>query len=121
MKKKTNWKQVIFIIGVIAMIIGIVDPLEGSVVILAGSVLVALSTFLTEDRYWKIFLSLFIMIVIGVFFLFYLSSLGGFGGTSKLSVWWGILIIPYPIGWLITIVMLIVRIVKKTDAESSDR
>jgi hypothetical protein len=105
--KNINWLKVIFITGFIALIIGILDPLEGSVVILAGSVLVALSSFLAHNRYWKIFLLTFIMIAIGVFFLFYLSSLGGFGGTSNLSWWYGTLILPYPIGWIIAIVFSI--------------
>jgi multisubunit Na+/H+ antiporter MnhB subunit len=113
MKKKTIWTRVIYIIGIIALIIGAIDPLEGSVVIASGSALVALSTYLTHDRHWKIFLISLIMILIGVFFLFYLSSLGGFGGTATLSWWWGTLILPYPFGWLMSIIILIVRAVKK--------
>jgi NADH:ubiquinone oxidoreductase subunit 6 (subunit J) len=119
MKKKINWTRVIYIIGVIALIIGAVDPMEGSVVIASGSTFIALSTFLTHDRHWKIFLVSFIMISIGVLFLFYLSSLGGFGGTSTRSWWWGILIIPYPVGWLIEIVVLIIRAVKKQKLQAS--
>jgi len=84
MKEKINWTRIIYIMGVVALIIGILDPLEGSVLILAGSVLLALSTYLTHDRHWKIFMSSAIMIVFGVVFLFYLSSKGGFGGDSKL-------------------------------------
>ncbi|HOI79635.1 MAG TPA: hypothetical protein PLI30_08530, partial [Petrimonas sp.] len=73
-----------------------------------------LSTYLTHDRHWKIFLASLIMIVIGVFFLFYFSSLGGFGGTSTLSWWWGTLILPYPLGWLMAIITLIVRAANKS-------
>jgi hypothetical protein len=113
MKVKINWTHIIYIIGVISLLIGMLDPLEGSVVILAGCVLIVLSTYLTHYRYWKIFLASLIMIVIGVFFLFYFSSLGGFGGTSTLSWWWGTLILPYPIGWLISVIILIVRVIKK--------
>jgi hypothetical protein len=109
MNEKTKWTRVIFIIGVIALIIGLIDPLEGSIVIVSGSALISLSVCLTRDRHWKIFLVSFIMILTGMFFLFYLSSLGGFGGNSELSWWFGLLILPYPIGWLISIVLLIVR------------
>jgi hypothetical protein len=109
MKKKTNWTKIIYIIGIFALILGVIDAMEGSVVILAGCFLIALSTFLTRDRYWKIFIISAIMIAVGVFFLFYLSSLGGFGGTSKLSIWWGLLIVPYPIGWLLSISLLIAQ------------
>jgi len=112
MKGKTKWKRIIYIIGVIALIVGALDPLEGFVVIAAGSSLITLSTYLTKDRDWKIFLASVIMIIIGVCFMFYFSSLGGFGGTSSLSWWWGILILPYPLGWLISIILLIVRAVK---------
>ena len=93
--------------------------MEGSVVIASGSALIALSTYLTHDRHWKIFLLSLIMILAGVFFLFYLSSLGGFGGTATLSWWWGTLILPYPIGWIISIVILIIRAVKKKKPQTS--
>lgn len=119
MKDKIKWTRVVFIIGVIALILGAIDPLEGSVVIASGSALTALSAYLTHDRNWKIFVAALIMILIGLFFLFYLSSLGGFGGTATLSWWWGTLILPYPIGWLISIVLLIIRAVKKRKQQTS--
>lgn len=112
MEKKINWKRIIYVIGIVAFIIGALDPLEGSVVITAGSSLIALSTYLTRDRHWKFFLASLIMIITGVFFMFYFSSLGGFGGTSQLSWWWATLILPYPVGWLMSLVLLIVRGVK---------
>jgi hypothetical protein len=120
MKKKIKWTRVIYIIGVIALIIGVIDPLEGSIVIAAGSVLLTLATYLTHDQYWKIFLLSLVLIAIGVFFLFYFSSLGGFGGNSTLSWWWGTLILPYPIGWLISIVLLIIRLSKRINKNSID-
>lgn len=110
----TKLLRIAYIVGIVALIVGALDPLEGSVIIAIGSTLVAFSTYFTRDRHSKIFMISAIMIVIGVFFLFFFSSLGGFGGTSTLSWWWGTLILPYPIGWLITIVMLVVgRIQKK--------
>jgi len=109
MKEKTKLTRTLYIIGVVAIIIGAIDPLEGSVIILGGNVLLVISLFSTDDRHKKHFLATLIMITVGVFFLFYLSSLGGFGGTSDLSWWWGILILPYPAGWIFAIVMLIKR------------
>ncbi len=120
MTKKIKWIKVLFIIGIAAMIIGAVDPLEGSVVILAGSAFITLSTFLNKDRYRKIFLVSFLMIILGIFFLFYLSSLGGFGGNSALSWWWGLLIIPYPIGWLVSIALLIIMAFRKKENTKSE-
>jgi hypothetical protein len=112
MEKRISFNKIIFIIGVIALIIGAIDPLEGSIIILFGSGLLALSTSLSKDKNKYCFLVLFIMIVFGFGFLFYFSSLGGFGGESTLSWWWGLLILPYPIGWLVTIILLIIRAMK---------
>ncbi len=105
--QKIKWTRVLYYTGVTGLIIGILDPLEGSIVIAAGSLIITLATFLTHDRNRKLFLLSSILIVTGVLFLFYLSSLGGFGGNSKLSWWWVLLILPYPIGWIIAIVLVI--------------
>lgn len=113
MSKNIKWPRIIFIIGVVSLIAGVFDPLEGSVIIAVGSALIALSTHLTHDRNRKIFLATFIMISIGVFFMFYFSSLGGFGGASTLSWWWSAFILPYPIGWLIIVILLIARAINK--------
>lgn len=112
MKNKAKWTRIIYIVGVIALIIGAIDPLEGSVVIIVGSALLALSAYAKSDRHTKIFTASLLMIVIGVAFLFYFSSLGGFGGTSTLSWWWGLLILPFPIGWLTIIIVLIRRAIE---------
>lgn len=109
MEKGKKWPRILYGIGISAVIIGALDPLEGSVVILAGSIMATLSGFIMHDRFRKLFLVACLMIAAGVFFLFYFSSLGGFGGTSSLSWWWGTLILPYPAGWIMTIVVFIVR------------
>jgi len=87
------------------MLVGAVDPMEGSVVILPGSALVALGTFLGQNdrrmiafRVWA-----FILIAIGVGALWGLSWVGGIGGNSGRSMWWGVLILPYLIGWCMSI------------------
>lgn len=122
MKTKYQLLRITYIIGIIAFLIGVLDPLEGSVVIALGSLLISVSTFILKDKHWKIFLATFAMILIGVVFMFYLSSLGGFGGTSNLSWWWGILILPYPIGWIISVVLLIIRLVKrKSDSQNNEQ
>ena len=112
MKENKMWIRVLYIIGVVLFLIGTIDPLEGSVLIVAGSFLTALTTFIAKDRHRKLFLAFFIMLAFGVFFLFYLSSFGGFG-EGALSWWFGLLVIPYPVAWLATIVLLIVRAFKK--------
>jgi hypothetical protein len=108
MKELRTFPRVLFIIGVLALIIGVLDPLEGSVVITAGSILMTVAAFLRRDRHKKLFLALSLLIIIGVFFLFLFSSFGGFG-KGALSWWWGILVLPYPLGWLASVVLLVAR------------
>jgi len=111
-EKQIKLNKILNIIGIVAIVIGSIDPLEGSILILPGIILLTFSSFLINDTQKKLFLAISIMILFGVFFMFYFSSLGGFGGSSKLSWWWGLLILPYPIGWLTLIVVLISRAVK---------
>ena len=101
MNARSIWSRILIIVGSIAMLVGAVDPMEGSVVILPGSGLVALGTFLGQGgrrliafRVW-----VFILIAIGVGALWGLSRAGGIGGKTGLSMWWGVLILPYLIGW----------------------
>ena len=101
MNARTLWSRILIIVGSIAMLVGALDPMEGSVVILPGSGLVALGTFLGQSdrrliayRVW-----VFILIAIGVGAMWALTRGGGFGGNSGRSMWWGVLILPYLIGW----------------------
>jgi|ERR1035441_501042 hypothetical protein len=102
MNARKLWSRILVIVGGIAMLVGALDPMEGSVVILPGSGLVVLGTFLGQHerrlityRVWG-----FILIAIGVGALWGLSAIGGFGGTSGRSMWWGVLILPYLI-WMV--------------------
>lgn len=87
------------------MLVGALDPMEGAVVILPGSGLVALGTFLgqSERRLIAFRVWMFILIAIGVGAMWGLSMVGGFGGKSGRSMWWGVLILPYLIGWCMSI------------------
>jgi len=104
MNKRKLWSRVLSIIGAIAVIVGIFDPLEGSVIILAGSGLVALSAFLGRSRHRTLVYWAFGLIVIGVASLFVVSMLGGVGGNSGRSNWWLLTALPYPVGWIMSII-----------------
>ena len=119
MNGQINWLRVLHVAGVVALIIGVIDPLEGSVVIAVGIAMLALSAYLRHDRHRNIFLLALVLILVGVVGMFYLSSLGGIGGSSALSWWWGLFILPYPIGWLTAIVTLIVRAMQKPRLETA--
>jgi hypothetical protein len=98
---RSIWSRILITVGSIAMLVGALDPMEGSVVILPGSGLVALGTFVgqSERRLIAYRMWVFILILVGVGALWGLSRVGGIGGKSGRSMWWGVLILPYLIGW----------------------
>ena len=114
MNAPSLWSRILVTVGGSAMLLGAIDPLEGSVVILAGSALVLIGTFLDETgrqllSYW---ITAVVLIAVGVGAMFALSAIGGIGGNSGHSMWWGVLILPYPIGWIMGIANLLVRLVR---------
>jgi hypothetical protein len=99
------WSRILKVVGGLAMLLGTIDPMEGSLLILPGSGLVALGMYLGgKDHktvlYWT---WVFILIAVGVGALFGLSAVGGIGGRSGHSMWWGVLMLPYPAGWLMAL------------------
>lgn len=112
MKPRPRWARLTLIVGALALLAGAIDPLEGSVVILGGCALLAASAALRGDSrrhclYWKIN---FALVALGVAAVFALSSVGGIGGRTGRSLWWGLLILPYPIGWLLGVGGVIARV-----------
>jgi hypothetical protein len=99
--QRLRWSRVLFIVGLLGMLIGAVDPLEGSVVILAGSGVAALGAMVGHTSRRRLIYSAFGLIAAGVMALFALSAVGGLGGDTGRSVWLGVVILPYPIGWII--------------------
>ena len=106
--------RVLVIAGGCAMLVGSLDPLEGSLVILPGSGLVTLGTFLANGgrRLLMDWLLIFALIGVGVGALFGLSAMGGIGGRSGHSMWWGVLVLPYPVGWIMGLVSLVFRSIR---------
>jgi hypothetical protein len=90
--------RVVLVIGLAGMLIGAVDPLEGSLLILPGVSLLALGAHLGKSRWRKLLDWSFALAAVGVGALFVLSRLGGFGGNSGRSMWWALVLLPYPVG-----------------------
>jgi len=105
MQSVSRFSRISFVTGNIAMLAGAIDPLEGSIVILLGGGLILFGTYFgnVTRRFLILRIWVFILLIAGVAALWGLSALGGFGGTSELSNWWGLLILPYPIGWFMGI------------------
>lgn len=104
--------RVLRILAVTLLLLGALDPMEGSVLIAAGSILLALHVHLSNDSRKRLFITASAMIIAGVFFLFLFSSLGGFG-KGHLSWWWGLFVLPYPMGWMITVISLLDSSIRK--------
>ena len=114
MNPRRLWARILVTLGGIAMLLGAVDPLEGSLLILPGSGLVALGMWLGKGErrtlvYW---VWVFILIAVGVGAMFVLSAFGGIGGRSGRSMWWGMFVLPYPVGWLMALVGGILGLVR---------
>jgi len=41
-----------------------------------------------------------------------LAVVGGIGGKSGHSMWWGVLILPYPVGWLMALAGAVIALVR---------
>ena len=50
--------------------------------------------------YWT---AAFILIAVGVGAMFALSTFGDLGGEGAPSIWWALLMLPYPVGWLMAV------------------
>jgi len=113
MNARKVWSRILVVVSAIAMLVGAVDPLEGSLVILPGCGLVTLGTFLSDcERRVRIdWMWILGAIAVGVGAMFVLSAFGGIGGRSGHSMWWGLLILPYPVGWVMGIVSLASRLI----------
>jgi hypothetical protein len=100
MKESGRLPRTLLIVGFVAMLLGIVDPLEGSIVIFAGSALLLVGALLGRSRHRKLIAWAFALVAVGVGAMWGMSSIGGFGGSTGRSMWWALLLLPYPVGWV---------------------
>ena len=110
MNGASRWSRTLVIVGFVAMVIGALDPLEGSLVILPGTGLVALGALLGNSQHRILLYWSFVLVAVGVGALWGLSALGGFGGNSGRSNWWGLVLLPYPVGWIMGLIGAIRRL-----------
>lgn len=100
MRGPGKWPRILVIVGLVAMLIGAVDPLEGCVIVLPATGMVALGALLGRSRHRRLLSQSFVLVSIGVGALWGLSALGGIGSSSGRSKWWGLVLLPYPVGWI---------------------
>ncbi len=104
MRSEAKWSRPLLIVGLIATLIGAIDPLEGSLIILPGVALATLGALLSHSRHRAWLVVALALVAAGVGALWGLSAAGGFGGSSGRSNWWGVLLLPYVLGWLLALI-----------------
>jgi hypothetical protein len=110
MVARTFWSHILVAGGLLTMLVGAIDPLEGAFVILPGSGVVALGAMLGRSRYRTLLSWAFVLIAVGIGAMVLFTALGGIGGRSGRSMWWGLFILPYPVGWIMGLVGAILRL-----------
>jgi hypothetical protein len=121
MSQRTVWSVVLVIVGLLAMLIGTVDPLEGAFIILPGSAVVTAGAFLGKSRYQFLLSWAFVLIAAGVGAMVVFTAMGGIGGHSGRSIWWGMFVLPYPIGWIMGLVGAILRLIEQFQRPAPER
>lgn len=118
---RTTSSRFLVILGLLGMLLGALDPLEGSVVILPGVGLVALGAVVARRRYRKLLSASFVLVAVGVGAMFVISAFGGIGGNSGRSMWWGVVMLPYPMGWITGLVGAVLWLVEARRRPASPR
>lgn len=94
-------------VGLAGMLVGAIDPLEGSLLIAPATGLVWLGARLARSTQQRLLAWAFAGVAFGVAALWGVSEVGGFrgpAGSAGLSWWWGLWLLPYPVGWLMGLV-----------------
>jgi hypothetical protein len=103
MYDRARWSRILAVAGLVLTILGAVDPLEGSVVIVAGTAMAATGAIIGGSRHRPLLLWAFGLTVAGVGLMTGMSVMGGIGGTTGRSMWWALVLLPYPAGWVLGI------------------
>ena len=101
---RQQWLHTSAWVGVAGLVVSMIDPMEGAFIALPFGAVLASSAFFSASRYRVALLWSFGSMAVGVAVLLGLTAIGGIGGNSGHSPWWGLLLIPYPAGWLASLV-----------------
>jgi hypothetical protein len=111
-----GWGELLIILGLIGALAGSLDPLEGAVFVLPGVALISLGTILSKSQLKMLAFWSCVLTAIGIGAMIGLSSLGGIGGDSGLSIWWALVLTPYPVGAVLSFVSGAIALLEKLGA-----
>ena len=89
--------------GLIGLILGAADPASGILIAVPGSGLIALGAFLGGHARRNRLLTAFLLMLAGALAAWWITEKGGVGGQSDLSIWWLLLVVPLPVGWVMSL------------------
>lgn len=98
-----RWARRLAWIGLAGLLLAVLDPMEGAFIALPFCAVLTVSAFLATSRYRVLLYWAFGSMFVGVGVLIVLTLIGGIGGSSGRSMWWGLLLVPYPLGWLMAL------------------
>jgi len=100
-------RRALFPLGIVSVVLGTLDPLEGSVLIVAGFAMLVADGYRTGSGSRTLLTWALSLSAVGVVGLFVLSAFGGVRMTGTgpgHSPWWALIIVPYPVGWLLGVI-----------------
>lgn len=97
----------LYIVGSVAMLVGALDPLEGSIIIVGGVVCATIGASMMRSRHARDLSWSAGLVCVGVAALWIMSDRGGIGGDTGRSLWWGLTLLPYPVGWVLGMLAIV--------------
>ena len=107
MNSNGRWARPLLIVGSVATLAGALDPLEGSIIIVGGVVCATIGASMIGSRHARLFRWSAALVCVGVATLWIMSDQGGIGGNTGWSLWWGLTLLPYPVGWVLGMVAIV--------------
>lgn len=102
--------QTAYYIGLFLALAGVLLPMWGSPVVLTGSIILAVVTRRYGDPHAPGYRIAALMIGVGVVSLWTRYLLSGFDAEAALANGWGMLVLPYPLGWFLILILVFVRL-----------
>lgn len=110
MDKRYGWSVALAFIALTMMVVGVLDPLEGFPLVLMAGVCALIAAGLAARRWFRFLAWGLGLAVLGCIALVVLSARGGFGGSSKTPMAWGLVAAPYPVGGILLLAGIVLMI-----------